>query len=114
MAEPVSAHQKQHGEVEQTCDGCVQFHPSSELVPVGDGSIKVCEGCYAQAILVVVTAADILCPSKSTMNSPVPWSKMMLRNYHPNVREYGLELDTDNGAVKARRRGFAYTASKTQ
>ena len=68
MAESVSAHQKQHSEVQQTCDGCVQLHPSSELVPVGDGSIQVCEGCYAQAMLMVVNAVDMSCSPKSEMN----------------------------------------------
>jgi hypothetical protein len=35
------------------CDGCGQSHPASGLVPIGDGSIKVCGACYAEATAMV-------------------------------------------------------------
>jgi hypothetical protein len=37
------------------CDGCGQSSPLSELLPVGDGSIKVCDACYGAATATVFT-----------------------------------------------------------
>ena len=38
------------------CDGCGKPCPDSSLSPIGDGSIKVCQTCYAVATATVLTA----------------------------------------------------------
>jgi hypothetical protein len=38
------------GEVHESCDGCRQPYPASELSLFGDGSIKVCPTCRAEAL----------------------------------------------------------------
>jgi len=73
MPKPIRLHETQNGEVQETCDGCVQFYRSSQLFPVGDGSIKVCGACYAEATAMMLTLADIRCSPKSEMNSLLPW-----------------------------------------
>ncbi len=40
-------------EIQEPCDGCGQL--ASKLVPIGDGSIKVCGACYAEATVMVFT-----------------------------------------------------------
>jgi len=42
MAGPLSFQGIQEGEALERCDGCDHFHPIGELVPIGDGSIRVC------------------------------------------------------------------------
>ena len=37
------------------CDGCGRSIPVSGLFPIADGSIKVCEACYAAATATVFT-----------------------------------------------------------
>jgi hypothetical protein len=36
-------------EVHERCDGCRHPHPASELSLIGDGSIKGCQTCRAEA-----------------------------------------------------------------
>ena len=73
MPKPIRVDEIQGGEVQETCDGCVQLHRASQLVPVGDGSIKVCGACYVKATAMVLTSGDIRCSPKSEMNSMLPW-----------------------------------------
>jgi hypothetical protein len=40
---------RQDSEVEELCDGCQQPHLASELSLIGNGSIKVCQTCFAEA-----------------------------------------------------------------
>jgi predicted CXXCH cytochrome family protein len=44
---------RQDSKVEELCDGCSQPHPPSELSLIGNGSIKVCQKCHAEAIAMV-------------------------------------------------------------
>ncbi len=44
----------QEGDNQESCDGCVHLHPVSELIPIGDGSIRVCRACYADATAMVL------------------------------------------------------------
>jgi hypothetical protein len=44
---------------QEHCDGCGQSRPASGLVPIGDGSIKVCGACYAEATAMILTSGDI-------------------------------------------------------
>jgi hypothetical protein len=48
----------ENGEVTERCDGCGEAHSDSRLLPVGDGSIQVCEKCYAVATAMVSTRTD--------------------------------------------------------
>jgi hypothetical protein len=45
-------------EILEQCDGCGQTRLASELIPIGDGSIKACETCYAGATAMVFTKAE--------------------------------------------------------
>ena len=56
MAGPLSFQGIQEGEALERCDGCDHFHPIGELVPIGDGSIRVCRACYANATAMVLTS----------------------------------------------------------
>ena len=56
MAGPLSFQGIQGGEARERCDGCVHFHPIGELVPIGDGSIRVCRACYVDATAMVLTS----------------------------------------------------------
>ena len=73
MPKPIRLHRTQNGEAQETCDACVQFHPSIQLIPVGDGLVKVCGACYAEATAMMLTSADISYSPKSEMNSMLPW-----------------------------------------
>jgi hypothetical protein len=44
---------RQDSEAHELCDGCRQPHPASELSLIGNGSIKVCRTCRAEAIAIV-------------------------------------------------------------
>ena len=50
---PDGSERSEHNEVHERCDGCRQPHPASELSFIGDGSIKVCLTCRAEAITMV-------------------------------------------------------------
>ena len=56
MAGPLSFQGIREGEALERCDGCDHFHPIGELVPIGDGSIRVCQACYANATAMVLTS----------------------------------------------------------
>jgi len=56
MAGPLSFQGIQEGEALERCDGCDHFHSIGELVPIGDGSIRVCRACYADATAMVLTS----------------------------------------------------------
>jgi hypothetical protein len=43
----------------EQCDGSGLTRLASELIPIGDGSIKACETCYAHATAMVFTKAQI-------------------------------------------------------
>ena len=42
-------------EAQGDCDGCGQSSPVSRMLPIGDGSIRVCDACYAAATATVFT-----------------------------------------------------------
>jgi hypothetical protein len=46
---PDGGERSDQSEVHELCDGCRQPHPTSELSLIGDGSIKVCQTCRAEA-----------------------------------------------------------------
>jgi hypothetical protein len=46
-------------EIKEQCDGCGVIRLASELIPIGDGSVKACERCYADATAMVFTKAEI-------------------------------------------------------
>jgi hypothetical protein len=53
-----SASQSSHdenGQVLKPCDGCGESYSASRLLPIWDGSIQVCEKCYAAAIAMLST-----------------------------------------------------------
>ena len=54
MADPLCFQGIQEVEAQERCDGCVRFHAVSELVAIGDGSIRVCRACYADATAMVL------------------------------------------------------------
>jgi hypothetical protein len=56
------------GEIPEQCDGCGQTRLASELIPIGDGSIKACETCYSEATAMVFTKAEI-CSRQTTYYS---------------------------------------------
>ena len=54
------------------CDGCEKMCRSSQLSPVGDGSIMVCAGCYSAATAMLSTkprSAAPLSPSAAASKS---------------------------------------------
>lgn len=48
----------QSGEAPERCDGCGESLTGSQLLPIGDGSIRVCEKCYTVATAMVSTRKD--------------------------------------------------------
>ena len=47
-----------HDEGLKRCDGCDEPHAASELHPIWDGSIQVCEKCYAAATAMFAIRID--------------------------------------------------------
>src|SRR5262245_11902965 len=56
MSDPNGLAEMNDGAVQQ-CDGCGKRYSISELVPIGDSSIRVCVGCYTDATALVLTNA---------------------------------------------------------
>jgi hypothetical protein len=61
MEKPSGSSGPEERELQEQCDGCGQLRPASCLVPIGDGSIRVCQGCYASATAMVFTRVACSC-----------------------------------------------------
>src|SRR5437879_13442817 len=59
-------------EFHERCDGCDQPRRASELSKIGDGSIKVCQSCYAAATAMVSTRPTSAPNSGGRTATPAP------------------------------------------
>jgi hypothetical protein len=58
IKKPCSGHRIQNRDVHEQCAGCGRLHMDSELMPIGDGSIRVCRACYRIATAMVLTEVN--------------------------------------------------------
>ena len=83
----------QDWEIQERCDGC--GHMASKLVPIGDGSIKVCGACYAEATVMVFTQLDT--PLRSPLSCVASAVQLMRPQMSPLVPDTLPEKFPDTG-----------------
>ena len=58
MRPPIPLHGAKNRKVVEACDGCNEPYPVGVLIPIVDGSIKVCAACHTAATAMVLTSLE--------------------------------------------------------